>query len=72
MDVLAGLTFLLYHVLIVGLAVIPIVALVWMARTLTVLRRQNAAMLRLLTAIATDVRVASMRERHAKSDTTSP
>lgn len=72
MDVLADLTFLLYHVFVVGLALIPIVALVWIARTLAAIRRQNAAMLRLLTALATDVRVASMRERHAESDAASP
>jgi hypothetical protein len=72
MDVLANLTLLLYLVFVVGLALIPILALVWIARTLAAIRRQNAAMLRLLTALATDVRVASMRERHAKSDATPP
>ncbi len=72
MDVLANLTLLLYLVLVVGLAILPIVALVWIARTLAAIRRQNAAMLRLLTALATDVRVASMRERRVESDATPP
>ncbi len=66
------LMIVLTYLLFAGLALTPIIALVWIARTLAAIRRQNAAMLRLLTALATDVRVASMRERHAESDTTSP
>ncbi len=72
MDVLASLTLLLYIVIVVGLAIVPIVALVWIARTLAAIRRQNAAMLRRLTVLATDVRVASMRERRVESDATPP
>ena len=63
MEVLSQIAFLLLNVLIVAVVLVSIVVLVWIGRTLSAMREQNAAVLPLLTSIEAEARSAGTRER---------